>query len=137
MITHLIRLSVSDIPFIRPDYNHKSMITGFAIQPMRIYMWVIEMTYEPVHDPEIDDIVYTPYWVLESAYWELLDRIRNDGYLNFSDCEHYIDELDESFNFSGHANNPDKIRMIAKLRKEFSEYFQDGERVMIDACLHF
>lgn len=91
------------------------------------------MPIEPVFDPEIDsEPCYTPFWILESACYELMDRIRNDGYLKYHQVLEYMDEIVESFNCSGFANNLEKIRMIEKLNSLLSEYFENGERVLID-----
>ena len=91
------------------------------------------MDYKPVIDPEIDvEPTITPFWILESACYELMDRIRNDGYLKFHQVLEYMDEITESFNCSGYANNLEKIRLIEKLNSLLDEYFQNGERVLID-----
>ena len=90
------------------------------------------MDFQPVHDPEVDQITYTPFWILESACYEMIDRIRNDGYLRYHDALNYIDEITETFNFSGFANNVEKIRLIDKLYSLLDEYFENGERVLID-----
>lgn len=91
------------------------------------------MDFKPVIDPEIDiEPTFTPFWILESACYELMDRIRNDGYLKFHQALEYMDEIVESFNCSGFANNIEKIRLIEKLNSLLDEYFENGERVLID-----
>ncbi len=91
------------------------------------------MDFEPVHDPEVDGITYTPFWITEAACYELMDRIRNDGYLRFHQAIEYIDEISEIFNYSGYANNIEKIRLIDKMYSLLDEYFESGERVLIDS----
>lgn len=89
--------------------------------------------FKPVIDPEIDnEPSYVPFWIIESACYELMDRIRNDGYLKYHQTLDCIDEIVETFNCSGFANNIEKIRLIDKLYSLLDEYFQNGERILID-----
>lgn len=89
--------------------------------------------FKPVFDPEIDvEPTNIPFWVLESACYDLMDRIRNDGRLRYYQAMEYMDDIVESFNCSGFATNPEKLRLIDKLHSLLSEYFHNGERVLID-----